>query len=114
MARTVNFEITQGDTFIINATYKDPDGNLIDVSTHDLLFQVGNEFGGDIICATATKNDGITVDPETKIIRIMLTPEQTKKFTVPKSVYQFQLTQNDGTKITLAKGYFSVDIGVIV
>lgn len=113
MARTVNFEITQGDTFIINATYKDPEGNLIDVSTFDLVFQVANDFGGNIICATATNGNGITVDSETKIIKIMLTPEQTKKFTVPKSVYQLQMTQNDGTKITLAKGYFSVDIGVI-
>jgi hypothetical protein len=113
MAKTVNFEIIQGDTFVLNATYKDADKNPIDLSTFGITFEVRDDFGGSVVCATATKNNGITLNNTTKAITITMTPEQTKRFTVPKASYQLQITSNNGTKTTLASGYFAVGKAVI-
>lgn len=114
MATTVNFNIIQGDTFILNATYKDPLGNVIDLSGYGITFQVRNDFGGNVICATATEQDGITIDPVTKIVSITMTSAQTTKFTVPKAAYQLRITAPNQTQTTLASGYFAVEKAVIV
>ena len=114
MAKVVNFEIIQGDTFILNATYRDPEGSPIDLSTFDITFQVRNDFGGNVICATVTQDDGITIDPTSKRLTITLAPEQTTKFTVPKAAYQLRVASGNGDATTLASGYFAVGKAVIV
>ena len=114
MATTVNFNVIQGDTFILNVTYKDPSGTLIDLSGYDIVFQVRNDFGGNVICATATDGDGITLNSSTKVVTITMTSEQTKQFTVPRAAYQLRITAPNQTQTTLASGYFAVEKAVIV
>lgn len=114
MATTVNFSIIQGDTFILNATYKTPTGEVIDLTGYQLIFQVRNDFGGSVICATVTEQDTITIDPDTKVVSIVVASELTSKFTVPKAAYQFRIVAPNGTKKTLASGYFAVEKAVIV
>lgn len=114
MATTVNFNIIQGDTFVLNVTYKDPNGNVIDLTGYDITFQVRNDFGGSVICATATEADGIEINPTTKVVTITMTSEQTSAFTVPRAAYQLRITAPNLTQTTLASGYFAVDKAVIV
>jgi hypothetical protein len=114
MATTVNFNVIQGDTFILNATYKDPAGAVIDLTDYSITFQVRSDFGSDIICATATKGDGITINSTTKFVTITMTSEQTSRFTVPKAAYQLRIESIGGEKTTLASGYFAVEKAVIV
>ena len=115
MIGSINFKVMQGDSFILRAEYKDPSGNLIDLSDHEVIFKVRDQFGGRVTCATASKEDGgITSDDWTSgQFRIELTPTQTKKFTVPKAVYQLQIVSSTGVKSTLSYGTFSVEKGVI-
>lgn len=114
MAESINFKVIQGDSFILHATYKDPQGNAIDLSDYDVMFRVRDQFGGKIICATAVKDNGITSeDWEQGSFRIELTPTQTKKFTVPKAAYQLQIISTSGIRTTLSSGIFSVEKGNI-
>lgn len=113
MAQTVNFEVIQGDTFILNATYKTPTGEVIDLTGYEMTFQIRNDFGGSVICATVTEQDGIEIDPVTKVVSITVSSTQTSNFTVPKAAYQFRIKAPNQTQKTLASGYFSVAKAVI-
>lgn len=115
MAETINFKIIQGDSFILNAEYRDPSGSLIDLTELDVVFKVRDQLGGRITCATASKSEGgITSDDwSAGKFRIELTPVQTKKFTVPTAVYQLQIISNSGIRNTLSRGTFSVEKGLM-
>lgn len=114
MAESVNFKVIQGDSFILHADYKDPSGTPIDLSDFEVVFRVRDQFGGKVICATASKDSGITSeDWEQGHFRVELTPTQTKKFTIPTASYQLQIVSTGGIRTTLASGIFSVEKGNI-
>lgn len=115
MAESINFKIIQGDSFVLNTEYKDPNGEFIDLSDFDIVFKVRDQFGGRITCAIASKSEGgITSDNwQLGKFKVELTPEQTKKFTVPKAAYQLQTISSTGLRKTLAYGIFSVEKGLI-
>lgn len=115
MAESINFKIIQGDSFVLNAEYRDPNGTLINLSDYDVVFKVKDQFGGRITCAVASKTEGgITSDNWANgTFRIELTPTQTKKFTVPKAVYQLQTISSTGIRQTLSYGTFSVEKGLM-
>lgn len=113
MADTINFEIIQGDTFALDVTYNDSQGDPVNLIGHTAIFQVRNEPGGKIICATATDGNGITISPYIGKINISLGPVQTRKFTIPKAAYQLQVTSPSGIKETLLSGWISVIKAVI-
>lgn len=110
--KPVNWKIVQGDTLNLRITYKDPLGNPINLSGYSVIFQVKDQPGGNVVCATAQLGNGITVDIPNGIIDVHLTSAQTKKFTVPKAAYQLQVDPgSDAT--TIAIGWFEVQKGVI-
>lgn len=116
MAESINFKIIQGDSFVLNAEYRDPQGNLINLSDHDVVFKVKDQFGGRVTCATASKSEGgvTSTDWTSGKFRVELTPAQTKKFTVPKAAYQLQIISNTtGLRQTLSYGIFSVEKGLM-
>jgi hypothetical protein len=111
----VNFKIVQGDTFTIQATYKNPDGSVIDLTDYSAQMDVRDKPGGKILCASATElNNGISIDGENGKINVEFTPSQTRKFTLPNSAYQLKITNNDtGQQTTLTQGYIQVSSAVI-
>lgn len=115
MAETINFKIIQGDSFVLNAEYRDPQGNLVDLSDHNVVFKVKDQFGGRITCALVSRElGGVTSDDwHSGKFRVELTPAQTKKFTVPKAAYQLQIISASGIHSTLSYGIFSVEKGLI-
>jgi hypothetical protein len=110
--KSVNFKIIQGDTFALTVTYKDPDGVPINLVGYGVTFQVKDQPGGNVICATAIIGDGIQVDEGSGIITITISSDRTKKFTAPKAAYQLQI-DSGAEKTTIAYGWFSVEKGVI-
>lgn len=110
--KTVNYEIVQGDTFILTVTYKDDLGEPIDLTGYSATFIVKDVPGGNVTCTTATIGSGIAVVPLEGKLTITISATETKKFTVPKAYYQFQI--DSGTeKTTLGTGWFEVTKGSI-
>ena len=110
--KSINFEIVQGDTFILTAIYKDPSNQPIDITGYSAIFQVKDKPDGKVICATVTSNDYIVIDGPNGKITVTIPADKTKNFTIPQSAYQLQI--NSGSqKTTIADGFFSVRRGTI-
>jgi len=107
-----NFKIIQGDTLVLSVTYKDSNGDPVPLDGYTAEFQVRDTPGGKNLCASIDTTNGITIDTVNAIIKVTVSSDLTKKFTVPKAAYQLQV--NSGTeKTTLATGWLEVSKGVI-
>jgi hypothetical protein len=113
MADSINFDIIQGDSFVLDVIYKDAQGNIVNLSGHTAVFQVRDTPGGKFLCASATTGNGITITPLQGKINVQLGPVDTSRFTLPKAAYQLQVTSPSGLKETLLSGWFSVSKAVI-
>lgn len=113
MAETINFEVIQGDTFVLDITYRDSSKNPVNMTGYTATFKVKDSPSGKVTCAVATTNDGIEIDELNGKVHVELTSEQTKKFTIPKAAYQLQITSPIGIKETLVSGWLSVSKAVI-
>lgn len=112
--KEVNYNAIQGDSFILNITYTDSDKNPIDLTGYTGRIEVRDKPGGKIICAVGTMGDGITIPYATAgQIVVNLTPAKTKKFVIPRSAYQIQITSPGGIASTISNGWIIVDPGVI-
>lgn len=117
-----NYEITQGDSFVLQVTYTNSAGSAVNLTGYSAVFAVADKPGG-LICASATisniaasggTGDGITVSSgSTGIFNINLTPAKTNVFNLPRSAYQFQVTSPSSINSTLTQGWFVVNPGVI-
>lgn len=111
---TVNYRVTQGDTFPLTLTYKDPNGTAINLTGYTFRLEVRENFGGEVLSAVCTLGDGITVpDVTTGVINISISSAKTNKFNYPRSAFQLQATDQYGKKTTLLQGWFIVNAGVI-
>ena len=108
----INWDVIEGDTWDVSITVKDSTGTLVDFSGYTFKMEVRDREGGDFLCATASLGNGITVTG-TGVIKIVLTPTQTKNLNLPRSKYQIQSIDGSGKKQTLAQGWFMVKAGTI-
>lgn len=118
--KETNYNIVQGDTWSLTITYTDSIGTPINLNGASALMQVRDQPGGRIVCASATAyssspslNDGMIITASAGKIDITISADKTRKFNLPKSAYQVQLTNSSGANTTLLKGWFNVDAGVI-
>ena len=121
--KDTNYNIIQGDSFILNLTYTDSSGSAINLTGYSALMEIRDQPGGRILSASAyytpasgsvaAVSDGLTVTASSGAVAINLTPDKTKNFNVPKSAYQVQITSPAGVKTTLLTGWFNVNAGVI-
>lgn len=107
-----NWDVIEGDTWDVTINVDDSEGNPVIFDGYDFVMEVRDKEGGNILCARATLNDGITVIGD-GIIKVELTPSQTKNFNLPRSKYQIQSIY-DGKRKTLAQGWFLVKARTIV
>ena len=111
---SVDWKITQGDSFQLQLEYKDENGDSINLSGYTIQMEVKDQPGGVITSATCSLGDGITVsNPSTGIISINISPTKTKNFNYPRASYQLQITSPGNIKTTLLQGWFLVNAGVI-
>lgn len=109
-----NWKITQGDSFTLQIAYSDPSGSAINLTGYSALFMVRDKPGGQVFCASAGIGDGITFTSASGgLIDLNITPDKTRKFNLPKSAYQLQITSTGSINTTLLQGYFDVNAGVI-
>lgn len=109
MAESINFKVFQKDNFRLTIYYKDSNQEAVNLTDYDVTCTVRDSFGGKVVCAVADLDDGITLVEDEGKISINFTPEKTLKFTVPKAVFQVQVTDPDGIKDTIAYGVLNVE-----
>lgn len=119
-----NFEIIQGDSFQVSASYADPNGEPINLSGYTSYCEVRDQPGGQLVCATASissipasgsfSGDGIFVSTASSgQIFLDLVPSKTINFNYPRSSFQWRITSPSGENVTLVDGWFIVDAGTI-
>lgn len=114
MAKSVNFEVIQGDSFTIEFTVNDETGSPVDLTGYSVVFAVRNEPGGKTLCATATIGDGVTIiNAAAGKFSVNITGTKSKKFTLPKAHYQCQIYTTDANKNTVLQGWFAVEKSTI-
>ena len=119
-----NYKVIQGDSWQTAYTYQTSASAAIDLTGGSFLFEVRNEPGGDILCATASigtippsgsaVGDGIVVySASSGKVYVNISPAKTRSFNLPRSAFQAQFTNAAGDKTTFENGWFIVDPGVI-
>jgi hypothetical protein len=109
----INYKVIQGDSFLLQVTYLDPDNNPIDLTGYQINMEIKDKPGGKILCASCSIGDGITLtDAANGIFDINISPEKTKKFNYPRASYQVQGTYL-GENTTFIQGWFVVNAGTI-
>lgn len=117
-----NYEITQGDSFVLQVTYLNAASAAVNLTGYSAVFAVADRPGGTIcasatvsnISASGTTGDGISVlNPASGVFLINLTPEKTNVLNLPRSAYQLQITSPLSINSTLLQGWFLVNAGVI-
>ena len=117
--KEINYNVIQGDSFILSLTYTDSSASPINLTGASAYMEIRDMPAGRILSATASGrasasvNDGISFTASAGKIDINITPAKTSLFNFPRSAYQLQLTQSNGVKTTLLTGWFLVDAGVI-
>jgi len=109
----INYDVIQNDTWSVDITVKDSTGTLINFSGYNFLMEVRDREGGNVLCASASLGNGITVTG-TGIIHVELTPAQTNKFNLPKSKYQIISIDGSSRRRTLVQGWFQVRANTII
>ena len=124
MSTDQNYKIVQGDTFSLEATYENNSGSAINLTGYTSYFEVRDQPGGFILCATASlgiipasgsfSGDGISiVSASTGTITLDISPAKTLEFNYPRSSFQWRVKSPSGKNTTLVKGWFLVDAGTI-
>jgi hypothetical protein len=111
---STNFKIIQGDTWSVDLYYTDSEDNPINISNYNLIAEVRDKPGGNMLCATAStaQESIVLVDfpNTTNAVRVTFTGDQTSKFNLPRSAYQIKVLE---TQDTLLSGWLEIDPGVI-
>jgi hypothetical protein len=111
--QNTNFEVIQGDTWSTTIYYVDVDGNPINISNYNVIAEVRDKPGGDLLCASIDMTNGIELVnfPEiNNAVKVTFSPAHTAKFNLPKSAYQIKVVE---TGDTLLMGWIQVGPGVI-
>jgi hypothetical protein len=117
--KEINYNVVQGDSFLLSLTYTDSSGSAVNLTGASAYMEIRDMPGGRVLSATASGrasasvNDGISFTASAGKIDINITPAKTSLFNYPRSAYQLQLTTSGGTKTTLLTGWFIVNAGVI-
>jgi len=108
----VNYKITQGETFVLELQYQDPDQNPIDISDYTIVFTAKDKPQGSIHCATCSNGDGIDMsDAINGNIGLLVDPSKTANFNYPKTYYKINATDAYGEEYVLLQGWFEVTAG---
>ena len=111
-----NFEIEQNTTFTFQVQYTNEDGiTTIDITSTSAKMQVRDTQGGEkLACTLESPSSGITINGPQGTLTIKVTPTQTNKLFYPKSAYDIILTDTNGNKIKLLKGYMTLSRSVTI
>jgi hypothetical protein len=118
-----NYNLVQGDSFSTSYFYETSTGSAVNLGGGKFIFEVKNDFGGDLLCYTSSitipssgsiSNGAITVlNPSSGSISVVIPASATNYFNLPRSAFQARFTNSSGNSTTFETGYFMVNPGVI-
>lgn len=115
--QTFNQDITvkQGADYAIIFTYKDINGEVVDVTGWSAKMQVKSGYRSVAIC-TLTDMDTITLGTTSGNVSVLIPGSETAKFPGPPValLYDIFLTDTQGGKIKLVKGSVFVELAVTI
>jgi hypothetical protein len=124
MAVNQNYNIIQGDSFILNTVWADSNNKLINLTGYTVEFEARDLPGGSLLCTSgslsAIPSSGSfagyqlsTPSASSGTITINVSGSNTAFFNYPKTAYQLRVTSPSGDKTTIVKGWLNVDAGTI-
>ena len=109
-AGTYNFNIEQGASLTVDLTYRDSDGDVIDVSSgYTARMKIREASGGDLIASTESgdspKNTlAISLGDSTSNIVITMTSVNTAALDFDTAVYDLELASGSNTVDRIIEG----------
>lgn len=124
MSSGENYYVTQGDSFVLQVSWLDPNNNIINLSGYSAVLEIRNQPGGSILCvsgslATIPSSGSLsglylsTPSASSGIININVPGTVTNNLNYPRSSYQLRVQSSSGIRSTLVKGWLNVDAGTI-
>ena len=120
VANQYNIVVEQGATFSLTITYKDSDGELIDLTDTDARMEIRQEYTSESALVTLTSaaggsgnTSGIAMGGEAGTIVVVISDAATGALTAPATnVYDLELVTADGAVTRLIEGKATVSPGV--
>lgn len=101
---TYNFTIYQGATFSRILTWKDENGDLIDLTGFTARMQIRKKIDGDLLADMTTANSKIALGGAAGTITLSLTASETAAINSSKGVYDLELVSGGGIVTRLVQG----------
>jgi len=120
VANQYNIVVEQGATFSLTITYKDSDGELIDLTDTDARMEIRQEYTSETALVTLTSaaggsgnTSGIALGGAAGTIVVVISDALTGALTAPATnVYDLELVTADGAVTRLIEGKATVSPGV--
>lgn len=96
--------IEQGATFIMNATWKDSTGAVINLTGYSARMQIRSDYNSDEALVSLTDSSGITLGGAAGTIAIQIADTVTQTLTSQKAVYDLELISSGGIVTRLLQG----------
>jgi hypothetical protein len=109
-----NWNIDQGMSFDFVLEYTDNLNAPIDITGCTAKLQARDISSSQKLSFTLSVGDGITVDGPNGKLTVHATPAKTKELPFPKSEYDLVLTDTNGNKEKLLKGFLALSRTVTV
>lgn len=124
MSSGENYYVTQGDSFVLQVSWKDSSNNSINLNGYSAVLEIRDQPGGSILCASGSLGaipssgslSGLylsTPSASSGIINIDVSGSVTNNLNYPRSSYQLRVQSPSGIRSTLVKGWLDVDAGTI-
>jgi len=120
VANQYNIVVEQGATFKLTITYKDSEGDPIDLTNIDARMEIRQEYASASALVTIDSSEGgtanlsgIALGGAAGTIVIIISEDETKELTAPSTnVYDLELISQDGAITRLIEGKATVSPGV--
>lgn len=112
-AAAVDLNIDQGSTFVLPITYKDPDGNTVDISGYSARMQLRKTVAqADPADLSLVSPTNITVGTTNGQLVVTISATQTGGLTSKKYVYDLEIESPSGVVTRLLQGTVYVSFQV--
>lgn len=110
MAEIYDIEVDQGATFQMQLTWKDENGNPVDLAGFTARMQIRKRARADEVLAEATTENGyITLGGDEGTVEISVPASVTEDFDFKRGVYDLELESSGGIVTRLIQGCVYVD-----
>ncbi len=96
MAGKYSFTVKQGATFGFGITWKDSNGDLVDLTGYTARMQLRyGSVNGDVAIELTTENGGLSIDELTSSVVVSISAEQSEAILARQCVYDLEMVKDD-------------------